>query len=148
MSKLKAIFETLKFTDITTYINSGNIIFITDRKDELKLVQEIEKAVVVERVPVLCDPPVEDTEPDQFVLDGDADALQDVAFKTVHVRVLEFPVSIEEGEVDIVTVGAGMGTGLNATIKASHEPTEVIVPSAWYEPAVIAILSSRDQKEL
>lgn len=33
MSKLKKVFESLGFTNVTTYINSGNIIFESSKKD-------------------------------------------------------------------------------------------------------------------
>lgn len=43
MKKLKAHFESLGFTNVSTYINSGNVIFETERQDVDNLTQEIEK---------------------------------------------------------------------------------------------------------
>ena len=43
MSSLKKSFEALGFTDVTTYINSGNIIFTTKEKDARKLEKRIEQ---------------------------------------------------------------------------------------------------------
>jgi uncharacterized protein (DUF1697 family) len=43
MKKLKTVFETLGFTDVSTYINSGNVIFSTDKKEDLP--EEIENAL-------------------------------------------------------------------------------------------------------
>lgn len=45
MPKLKSLFESLGFTNIITYINSGNVIFETDQKNTNKLILEIEKAL-------------------------------------------------------------------------------------------------------
>lgn len=45
MTKLKKLFECLGFQHVRTYINSGNIIFETNRKDEQMLVTEIEKSL-------------------------------------------------------------------------------------------------------
>ena len=43
MSSLKKSFETLGFTDVVTYINSGNIIFKSKEADARKLETRIEK---------------------------------------------------------------------------------------------------------
>lgn len=43
MSSLKKNFEALGFTDVTTYINSGNIIFTTKEKDARKLEKRLEQ---------------------------------------------------------------------------------------------------------
>ena len=43
MSSLKKSFETLGFTDVVTYINSGNIIFKSKETDARKLESKIEK---------------------------------------------------------------------------------------------------------
>lgn len=45
MSKLKNVFESLKFTNVSTYINSGNVIFESDVKDITTLHKDIEKAL-------------------------------------------------------------------------------------------------------
>lgn len=45
MKKLKAVFEALGFSDVATYINSGNIIFASPRKDASNFVAEIETAL-------------------------------------------------------------------------------------------------------
>jgi uncharacterized protein (DUF1697 family) len=42
MPKLKKVFESLGFENVSTYINSGNVIFETDKKD---LEPQIEKAL-------------------------------------------------------------------------------------------------------
>ncbi len=44
MIKLKALFETLGFSDVTTYINSGNVIFASDTKKPETLSATIERA--------------------------------------------------------------------------------------------------------
>jgi uncharacterized protein (DUF1697 family) len=43
MSSLKESFETLGFTQVTTYINSGNIVFKTKEADARKLEKKIEQ---------------------------------------------------------------------------------------------------------
>lgn len=43
MSSLKQSFETIGFKDVTTYINSGNIIFTTKEADARKLEKRIER---------------------------------------------------------------------------------------------------------
>ncbi len=45
MPRLAKIFESLGFSNVTTYINSGNVLFETDQKNGKKLVAEIEKAI-------------------------------------------------------------------------------------------------------
>ena len=46
MSALKQSFETLGFTHVSTYINSGNIIFHAKETDARKLEQKIERLLV------------------------------------------------------------------------------------------------------
>jgi uncharacterized protein (DUF1697 family) len=43
MKKLALLFESLGFTGVKTYINSGNVLFETDKKDLQKLCFEIEE---------------------------------------------------------------------------------------------------------
>ena len=45
MSELSAMFESLGFTDLKTYINSGNIGFDCAKADEAKLTAKIENAI-------------------------------------------------------------------------------------------------------
>jgi len=45
MKKLKVTFESLGFTDVITYINSGNIIFIDKTKGAEKLALKIERGI-------------------------------------------------------------------------------------------------------
>ena len=45
MADLKACFESMGFTDVGTYIQSGNVLFRSAEKDSLKLTQKIEKAL-------------------------------------------------------------------------------------------------------
>jgi uncharacterized protein (DUF1697 family) len=45
MSILKAVFEELGFTNVKTYINSGNVVFATSQRDTVKLCQQIESAI-------------------------------------------------------------------------------------------------------
>jgi uncharacterized protein (DUF1697 family) len=45
MADLKACFERLGFTDVATYIQSGNVLFKSAEKDKLKLTHKIEKAL-------------------------------------------------------------------------------------------------------
>lgn len=46
MKDLKKVFEEAGFTNVTTYINSGNIIFETSRKDAKEIVSIIEAAIL------------------------------------------------------------------------------------------------------
>jgi len=46
MKSLKASFETIGFTEVTTYINSGNIIFKTREIDPRKLERKIEQMLM------------------------------------------------------------------------------------------------------
>jgi uncharacterized protein (DUF1697 family) len=46
MAKLKISFEKLGFTNVQTYINSGNVIFQSSETDPRKLEKKIEKALV------------------------------------------------------------------------------------------------------
>jgi len=46
MKKLKATFESLGFTHVITYINSGNIIFETPATEPGDMINEIEKAIL------------------------------------------------------------------------------------------------------
>jgi len=43
MSDLKTCFESMGFTNVATFIQSGNIIFRSDEKDKIKLIDKIEK---------------------------------------------------------------------------------------------------------
>lgn len=43
MKSLKASFEAIGFTQVTTYINSGNVIFKTKETDARKLERKIER---------------------------------------------------------------------------------------------------------
>ena len=45
MKKLKISFESLGFEQIVTYINSGNVIFKTDRVDIKNITTEIEEKI-------------------------------------------------------------------------------------------------------
>lgn len=45
MKELKALYEALGFTDVSTYIQSGNVIFTSTEKDVDKLPQKIEKKI-------------------------------------------------------------------------------------------------------
>ncbi len=45
MKKLKATSESLGFTDVSTYINSGNVIFTSEITDIKALQEQIEKAI-------------------------------------------------------------------------------------------------------
>jgi uncharacterized protein (DUF1697 family) len=49
MKELKACFEELGFRDVSTYINSGNIIFKDSRRNIPKLVQLIESGIKAHR---------------------------------------------------------------------------------------------------
>src|ERR1051326_6961124 len=48
MSALKKSFETIGFTHVSTYINSGNVIFNAKETDARKLEQKIERMLVKE----------------------------------------------------------------------------------------------------
>jgi uncharacterized protein (DUF1697 family) len=43
MSSLKASFEGMGFKDVTTYINSGNVVFKTEESDARKLERDVER---------------------------------------------------------------------------------------------------------
>ncbi|MBG0859419.1 MAG: DUF1697 domain-containing protein [Bacteroidales bacterium] len=45
MTDLKSFFEELEFTGVTTYIQSGNVLFKSDEKDKARLTDKIEKAL-------------------------------------------------------------------------------------------------------
>jgi uncharacterized protein (DUF1697 family) len=45
MSELKKVFESLGYSSVKTYINSGNVIFEEQKKEEAILAREIEKAL-------------------------------------------------------------------------------------------------------
>lgn len=45
MAELKVTFQSLGFTDVATYINSGNIGFDSDTSDETALIKKIENAI-------------------------------------------------------------------------------------------------------
>lgn len=45
MAKLKSLFENLGFQDVKTYINSGNVIFNSSKKDQIKFCMQIEEAI-------------------------------------------------------------------------------------------------------
>ncbi len=46
MLKLKAVFEVEGYSDVCTYINSGNVIFSSSEADPIKLQNEIENCLV------------------------------------------------------------------------------------------------------
>lgn len=53
MSKLKATFERLGFANVKTYINSGNVIFVSSKQNPQQLASLIEQAVEKDfRMPV------------------------------------------------------------------------------------------------
>jgi len=45
MADLKALYESLRFREVRTYIQSGNVIFESDVSNPAKLEQQIEKAI-------------------------------------------------------------------------------------------------------
>ena len=45
MAELKACFETLGFKNVSTYIQSGNVLINTDRSDQAKLTSLVEEAL-------------------------------------------------------------------------------------------------------
>lgn len=45
MSELKLAFEKIGHTEVKTYINSGNIIFVSEETDTTKLIKEIEAII-------------------------------------------------------------------------------------------------------
>ncbi len=105
MADLKACFDELRFSNVKTYIQSGNVIFQSAKQDELKLEKRIEKALskafnysslvvviphrklrqIVERAPQgFC------TQPDQFKYD--------VAFSSAISLKRVIPISFETWE--------------------------------------------------
>lgn len=45
MAKLKPLFESLGHTNVVTYINSGNVIFKTRKRDVNQLIDELQKGI-------------------------------------------------------------------------------------------------------
>ena len=45
MADLRALYESLKFADVQTYVQSGNVVFRTDGKDFSKLAKRIQTAI-------------------------------------------------------------------------------------------------------
>ena len=45
MCELKKIFEGMKFTDVKTYIQSGNVIFLDYENDQIKIQKKIERTL-------------------------------------------------------------------------------------------------------
>ncbi len=45
MAELRALYESLKFKDVQTYVQSGNVVFRTDEKDLAKLAKRIQAAI-------------------------------------------------------------------------------------------------------
>ena len=45
MDALRALFLSLKFKDVQTYVQSGNVVFRTDEKDLAKLTKQIQTAI-------------------------------------------------------------------------------------------------------
>lgn len=45
MAELKQGFEKLNYTEVKTYLNSGNVIFSSDEADTIKLTSQIEKMI-------------------------------------------------------------------------------------------------------
>jgi uncharacterized protein (DUF1697 family) len=45
MDELKRMFEELRFSDVTTYIQSGNVLFTTNEKNKINLTEKIEAAL-------------------------------------------------------------------------------------------------------
>lgn len=46
MSELRSCFEETGFNNVTTYINSGNVIFESEEKEKEKLVEKVEKRLL------------------------------------------------------------------------------------------------------
>ena len=46
MDELKKLFEKLKFSEVKTYIQSGNVLFKDSEKDRIKISEKIEKALL------------------------------------------------------------------------------------------------------
>lgn len=53
MSDLQAVFERLGFSEVKTYIRSGNVVFKAGDEDATKLVQTIEERIAVELLPAV-----------------------------------------------------------------------------------------------
>src|SRR5579863_5669733 len=56
MAELKTLYEDLGFKNVTTYIQSGNVVFLTDEKDIPSLADKIEKSIHKKygfRVPII-----------------------------------------------------------------------------------------------
>ena len=48
MDELKRIFEKMLFSDVKTYIQTGNVLFTANEKDKIKLAKKIEKTLMDE----------------------------------------------------------------------------------------------------
>ncbi len=62
MNELKALYEELKFKNVTTYIQSGNVVFSSDASDEKVLSKKIEEKIIKHfgfEVPVIIRTPKE-----------------------------------------------------------------------------------------
>jgi uncharacterized protein (DUF1697 family) len=47
MNELQELFESMNFTDIKTYIQSGNVLFMDSEKEKGKLTEKVEKALYI-----------------------------------------------------------------------------------------------------
>ena len=45
MAELKQSFEKLNYTEVKTYLNSGNVIFSSDEADTIKFASQIEEMI-------------------------------------------------------------------------------------------------------
>ena len=45
MAELKQGFERLNYTEVKTYLNSGNVIFSSDEADTIKIISRIEEMI-------------------------------------------------------------------------------------------------------
>ena len=50
MAELKQGFEKLNYTEVKTYLNSGNVIFSSDEADTIKLTSQIEEMIKISLV--------------------------------------------------------------------------------------------------
>jgi len=48
MDELKRIFEKMLFSNVKTYIQTGNVLFVTNKEDEIRLAKKIEKTLLDE----------------------------------------------------------------------------------------------------
>jgi len=98
MEELRATFEAIGFTNVTSYINSGNLAFDTRKATEDKLIDKIESAVESKfgrRVHIM----VREQQDIQRILKNNPFDGQFESHKHMHVLFLKEPMSAEKAQL-------------------------------------------------